>query len=153
MRLVETDHVICFNRSHGLFGTRLRYVEAPYCTGSTQNNIILTSKTSSVNDWTKPLVQCTRSFDQSLTEEVFVVLITRSLPGRKCIECVNNQDEVMKHLWNFNSFYDMTIWLCVQWNFRLFYSNGTFLWLKSLDFSGNFGGVIVLSLWNLWWNI
>ena len=30
MRFVETDHMICFNESHGLFGTRLRYVEAPY---------------------------------------------------------------------------------------------------------------------------
>ena len=30
MRFVETDDVICFNESHGLFGTRLRYVEAPY---------------------------------------------------------------------------------------------------------------------------
>ena len=30
MRLVETDHVICFNQLHGLFGTRLRYVVAPY---------------------------------------------------------------------------------------------------------------------------
>ena len=30
MRLVETDHVIRFNQSHGLFGTRLRYVVVPY---------------------------------------------------------------------------------------------------------------------------
>ena len=30
MRFVETDHVICFNESNGLFGTRLRYVIALY---------------------------------------------------------------------------------------------------------------------------
>ena len=30
MQLVETDHMICFNQSHALFGTRLRYVVAPY---------------------------------------------------------------------------------------------------------------------------
>ena len=30
MRLVETDHVIYFNESHGMFGTRLRLVVAPY---------------------------------------------------------------------------------------------------------------------------
>ena len=30
MRLAKTDHVICFNQSHGLFRTRLCYVAEPY---------------------------------------------------------------------------------------------------------------------------
>ena len=30
MRFVDTDHVICFNELYGLFGTRLRYLVAPY---------------------------------------------------------------------------------------------------------------------------
>ena len=36
MRFVEIDHVICFNESHGLFGTRLRYAVAPCCMDNCQ---------------------------------------------------------------------------------------------------------------------